>query len=70
MDFEQRKINKLRKKILIGGPAVIFITFLIVVTLQENAPFGLLIPILTIVWFVGFIGIIRLFYLQIKRWFE
>lgn len=71
MDYEQIQINKLRRYLFIGIPATIAFTFLFVNILEDHSPiFNILTLILTVLWLVGFVMILKLFYLQIKRWFD
>lgn len=64
---EPMEFATLRTKIIIGGAIVLLITAAILLVFREDAPFHLLVPILTLLWILGIIAIGRYIYLIFKK---
>ena len=67
MEDNQTKANKLWKIIMIGGSLAIAICFLIVALLGEQAPFRILVPLLTVFWLVWVVLIVKYLVLIFRR---
>jgi hypothetical protein len=63
-------IKKLRDFLLIGGSLTIIFVFLLIFFMGERTPFSILIPVLTVLWVVGFILNIKYLVLMVKNWFK
>lgn len=67
---DENTLSRLRKQLLIGGPSVIVITILVLVVFGDAAPFSVMVPILTILWIIGFWLTIKYLTLTIKGGFK
>lgn len=67
MEDNQSKARRLRTKIFIIGASTIALSILLVTFFKEDAPFWLLVPVLTVIWIIVMVLIIKYLVLIFRR---